>query len=162
MSAEITFPEKSSNYGKRVLLYFLLFFAFVATVDAYFIMKALETHSGVVTENAYEKGLAFNDTLKKAAAQDVLNISDTITLTDSLLVWTTKDANGTPLAAQNVTAKIIRTVQKKYDFEVTLTEKETGTYESPISLPLRGKWTVKLEAEINGQPYYRTFDLIEK
>lgn len=162
MSGNTTFPEKSSSYGKRVLLYFILFFVVVASVDAYFIIKALETHSGVVTENAYEKGLAFNDTLKKAKEQDGLNISDTITLEDSRLIWAAKDENGNPLAAKNVTAKIIRPLQKKYDFDVILTEKEPGTYESKINLPLSGKWTVKLEAEINGQPYYRTFDLIKK
>lgn len=61
--------QESRAFGKKVLLGFVLFFMTFASVDAYFIYRALKTHRGVVTEHAYEKGLAFNKVLEQARAE---------------------------------------------------------------------------------------------
>ncbi len=57
-------PEKKD--GRRVLIYLLAFFAVFASVDAFFVYKALSTNTGVVSENAYEQGLRFNDVIDEA------------------------------------------------------------------------------------------------
>lgn len=58
--------KQTAKDGRKVLWYFLGFFAVFATVDAFFVYKALSTHSGVVAENSYEIGLHYNELLKEA------------------------------------------------------------------------------------------------
>ncbi len=56
--------------GRMVLLTFIGFFAVVASVNAFMITQAVRTFSGVETENAYKAGLAFNQSIAAASAQD--------------------------------------------------------------------------------------------
>lgn len=58
--------QDSKKDGRIVLFALLAFFTTFATVDAYFVYKAITTHSGVVAENAYEIGLNYNDILAEA------------------------------------------------------------------------------------------------
>ena len=46
--------------------YIVLFFVVFTIVLAGFAVIAHRTHTGVVTENAYKKGLAYNDVIKEA------------------------------------------------------------------------------------------------
>lgn len=62
MQQPLPSPRKPLS-GRRVLFMFLAFFCVFGSVDAYFVITALGTHPGVVTEHAYEKGLAYNQTL---------------------------------------------------------------------------------------------------
>lgn len=52
--------------GRRVLLAFLSFFVVFASVDAFFVYKAISTLPGVVSENAYEIGLHYNKIIAEA------------------------------------------------------------------------------------------------
>lgn len=58
--------QKSKATGKVVLYAFIGFFCIFASVDAYFVHKAITTHSGVVMPHAYEIGLNYNEVLEKA------------------------------------------------------------------------------------------------
>ena len=61
--------NKTPKNGQFILLCFLGFFGFIGAVDAYFVYTALATNTGMVTEQPYEKGLAYNDILNKAKHQ---------------------------------------------------------------------------------------------
>ena len=56
----------SKKDGRNFLIILVSFFVCFITVDAFFIYKALSTHTGVVIENAYEVGLNYNDILEEA------------------------------------------------------------------------------------------------
>ena len=56
----------SRKTGQQVLMAFLGFFIICSSVNAFFVYKAIDSYSGVVTENAYEKGLKFNDVIAEA------------------------------------------------------------------------------------------------
>jgi nitrogen fixation protein FixH len=58
--------QKSRKAGRTVLFSLLGFFAVFASVDAFFVYTALKTNTGVVAENAYERGLHYNDLLDEA------------------------------------------------------------------------------------------------
>jgi nitrogen fixation protein FixH len=58
--------EESRKYGRKVLFLLLGFFAVFASVDAYFVYLAMKTKPGVVTENAYQRGLNYNEVLEEA------------------------------------------------------------------------------------------------
>jgi nitrogen fixation protein FixH len=57
--------------GKRVLLAFLSFFVVFASVDAFFVYKAISTLPGVVSENAYEIGLNYNKIIAEAKKREL-------------------------------------------------------------------------------------------
>tara|TARA_B100002019_G_C21012668_1_gene470787 strand:- start:250 stop:495 length:246 start_codon:yes stop_codon:yes gene_type:complete len=55
--------------GRIFLFSLIAFFVVFASVDAFFVFKALSTHTGVVAENAYEIGLNYNDVIEEAKKQ---------------------------------------------------------------------------------------------
>lgn len=57
---------KKDHTGRIVLWALLAFFGVLASVNAFFVYTAVTTNTGVVTENAYEKGLRYNEILKEA------------------------------------------------------------------------------------------------
>lgn len=61
--------EKSQKAGRKFLLGLILFFLAVATVDGYFVYKALSTHTGVVVDKPYERGLKYNEIIAEAKRQ---------------------------------------------------------------------------------------------
>jgi nitrogen fixation protein FixH len=58
--------QKSKKTGKNVFWGFIAFFVVFATVDVFFVYKAVTTHPGVVAENAYEIGLNYNKIVEEA------------------------------------------------------------------------------------------------
>jgi nitrogen fixation protein FixH len=64
-----TLQQANTKAGRRALFYLLGFFVIFASVDAFFVYKALSTHTGVVAENAYEIGLNYNDVIAEAKKQ---------------------------------------------------------------------------------------------
>tara|TARA_R110002126_G_scaffold274335_2_gene419290 strand:+ start:7706 stop:7936 length:231 start_codon:yes stop_codon:yes gene_type:complete len=64
-----TLQQANKKSGRRALFYLLAFFVIFASVDAFFVYKALSTHTGVVAENAYEIGLNYNDVIAEAKKQ---------------------------------------------------------------------------------------------
>jgi nitrogen fixation protein FixH len=64
-----TLQQANKKEGRKALFYLLSFFVIFASVDAFFVYKAISTHTGVVAENAYEIGLNYNDVIAEAKKQ---------------------------------------------------------------------------------------------
>ena len=141
--------------GTWVLLSFIVFFTFIAGVNAIFIYSALSTHSGVVTKQPYEKGLAYNETLDKARNQP--NIDYKTSYENGVLQW---QLDGIENA--DVSVKFLRAVRGGYDFDTTLEHIGGGIYEARPDLPLRGQWTAKLKATWNNTEFQTTHDFIAR
>ena len=150
-------PKDSS--GKLILLYFVMFFGFIATMDGIFVYIAISTQTGVVTDQAYERGLAFNETLAKAQSQPLLN--QTANYESGVLRWKLSRADSTPLNSAVVSARIIRPIQDGYDHDVTLDYMENGIYETRLDLPLQGNWRAKLISKWDDKQYQTTFEFIK-
>lgn len=137
---------------KWIPRYFFIFFAVIFVLDGIFVYLAVSTQTGVVTKQPYEKGLAYNETLKKAKAQPV--IENSVTFENGILRWVIPVSNAT------VTGFVIRPVQAGYDFNITLEQVEEGVYEARPNMPLPGHWIVKLSARWNNQQYQTSYKLI--
>lgn len=144
----------AAEKGTWVLLCFVAFFALVAAVNAVFISTALKTHSGVVTDQPYEKGLAYNEMLARAGEQPAVDHKPS--WQDGVLSWTLHDANGKPIEAE-VTALLYRSVKDGSDFNVTLKPAEDGIYEANIDLPMKGRWEAQLKAIWKSSQYQTRF-----
>ncbi len=57
---------------RRIAWYFVTALAVVFAVNAVFVTLAIQTHSGVVIENSYKKGVNCNRTIEKATIQQAL------------------------------------------------------------------------------------------
>ncbi len=145
--------------GRKVFFIFVAFFAFIAGVNAIFITQALRTHAGVVESRTYERGLEYNTRLDSAKAQEALGWQETLTHKNEKLVWSIKDKNGIPVTGAEITARIVRPVQKGYDYDVTFKETAPGLYETALTPPLPGLWEVKAKASWRSHTYHSHLEI---
>lgn len=142
-----TTPSVLRKSDKWIPWYFVLFFAAIAIIDGTFVTLAIKTHTGMVTEHAYEKGLAYNEILDKAAAQTQIDINQKAAFKDGVLSWNLSTKKGQNIKDAKVTARLFRPAQDGYDFDVLLENKENGLYEARPRFPLPGLWMARLEAQ---------------
>jgi nitrogen fixation protein FixH len=139
--------------------YIVAFFVVVAILDGIFVYLATSTHTGVVTERAYDKGIAYNETVAAAEAQQALGWQGEITLAaDRTLTFSLVDADGQPLSGATVKAEFMRPTQAGMDFTVELTEDAAGLYGAAVDFPVEGLWDVRvfaLEGERDFQHHQR-------
>ena len=143
-------PEK----GTWVLLCFVAFFGLVVAVNAVFISTALRTHSGVVTDQPYEKGLAYNETLAQARAQPA--VKHDASWKDGVLSWQLLDETDEPIDAE-VSALLYRSVKDGSDFKVEMKPAGNGLYKARVDLPMKGRWEAQLKALWNNSQYQTRF-----
>ena len=130
---------------KIIPWYFVMFFAVVAVVNGVMITLALRTHSGVVTDHPYEKGIAYNQVVEAVKTQDSLGWKAEIGYASGALKFTLRDKNNQPLAPEKATATITRPTQSGMDFTAELKGAET-----PVTFPAQGLWEVRVDATHKG------------
>jgi nitrogen fixation protein FixH len=139
--------------------YIVAFFVVVAILDGIFVYLATSTHTGVVTERAYDKGIAYNETVAAAEAQKALGWQGDITLAaDRTLTFSLLGAEGQPLSGATVKAEFMRPTQAGMDFAVELSETAAGQYSASVDFPAEGLWDVRvfaLEGEQDFQHHQR-------
>lgn len=140
-------------------------FAIIIAVNGALIYFAQSSFSGLETENAYEKGLRYNQTLEAAAAQDKLGWHGEITLgaaTDSQyeLAVQFADRQARPIDGLRVEAHLRRPSNAGMDQDVVLRHRGSGRYTAEIALPALGQWDVRIVAhdgDVSWQESQRLF-----
>lgn len=145
---------------KWILICFIAFFGVIIAVNSFFLYSAITTQTGVVTDDAYKKGLAYNDVLTQAKEQP--NLKDKPSFEDRILRWTLINGQGKTINNADVTAHIIRPIQDGHDFNIKLKNKGNGVYEATLDLPFKGLWMAQLESKWNKQTYKTTYKFINK
>ena len=85
--------------GRHVLVVVVLFFGIVFAVNGVLLWKALSTHSGVVAQEPYRKGLAYNTRIAADARQAALGWSALLDVeAKGLVALTLVDATGRPVS----------------------------------------------------------------
>lgn len=152
----MTTAAKKPLSGRRVFVYFFMFFLTVAAVDAYFVTSALRTHTGVVTKNPYEKGLAYNEILEEAKAQEALGIQSEITFSNGELSMTLFDKDNAAIVSAEVTARLSRNMKDIDDINVTLVYMDDGEYTVVVPDLDSGLWTAYLDAKWDSNTYRKS------
>ena len=136
------------------------FFAVFMLLDAVFVYLAMSSHRGVVTEKAYEKGLAYNETVAAADAQQALGWQGEIAVAGrsgveepATIGFILRDAKGALRSGAEVQAKLIRPTQAGYDRVLLLEETEPGHYIGNVHIPLAGQWDIRVAATWQGRQY---------
>ncbi|MBT3456800.1 MAG: FixH family protein [Thiotrichales bacterium] len=153
--------NKASLRDRIIPLYFVAFFVVIAIFDGIFVYLATSTHSGVVTENAYQKGLNYNQYIDAYNLQEIEGWIGHIEFTGSSLIFQLNDKQGKPIETAEVVANISRSTKSGLDFVVLLVHMTNGRYENKaIKFPLKGQWDIRVLAQINQKKYQRSKRII--
>jgi nitrogen fixation protein FixH len=119
---------------------------------------AVRTNTGLVTDDAYDKGLAYNKTLQAEAQQDALKWRGTVNLTsisgDKVHAdFSLTDADGQTLNNADVHLWLVRPTQDGMDQNLALKALPGGHYGADLTLPVRGLWEARASATLNGHNY---------
>ena len=132
------------------------FFGVIFVVNGIFVYKATTTWTGVSTENAYEKGVRYNDTLVAAEAQNRLGWQSRINFVkaDNRLVINFTTRNNVPISGLKIEGKAVRPTHQGYDLNLTFSESPNGSYYAIAKLPLKGHWRIEvLATSQNGKSF---------
>ncbi|MBF0400615.1 MAG: FixH family protein [Magnetococcales bacterium] len=128
----------------------VLFFVVVFIVNAAFVIVGQQSWSGLVTEGAYVKGLAFNRVLEAQQQQErlgwklSLDSAKMVVGQSGPLSLSLRDRDDQPLAAAQIQGVLFRPVQAGTDYPFTMQEEQPGLYSVALKVPLPGQWDVKL------------------
>jgi nitrogen fixation protein FixH len=150
--------KKTSD--KWIPWYFVAFFVVLAILDGIFVAIAVSTHTGVVTEHAYKKGLDYNKTVAASERQDILGWHGRININGTLLSFYLEDKNGSVIEHAYVKAYFSRSTQDGYDFSEPLVSQSNGNYSKNIDFPLKGQWDVIIEVQWNQKQYQQSKRII--
>lgn len=152
--------KAQTSVDKWIPWYFVTFFVVFMTLDSIFVYLAISTNTGVVIDQAYEKGLAYNQILNEAEAQKKIDLRENASFKNGELIWKLENSNGNAIDGAIVKAHIIRAVQDGYDFDISLRYSGDGIYSAPVETTLKGAWTAKLEAKWDKQVYRTTLKFL--
>jgi nitrogen fixation protein FixH len=141
------------RHGRIVLMCLIGFFATFMVVDAVMVTIAIRTQPGVVTHQAYERGLAYNTAIAAANAQTERGWNGDITLDGNILRFTLRDRDGTPLSNAHVSGRLIRPVVDGMDQDLLFTDIGNGIYQTNLVAPAPGQWNVMINALYNHVPF---------
>jgi len=137
--------------GKRVAWYFVAFFGIIALVNAVMVTLAIRTHSGLITDHPYEKGLAYDQVVEADNKQEELGWKGTIDHKNGALHFILQDNNAQLLQWKKATATISRPTRSGIDLTVELSGAQT-----PVKFPVNGIWNVRVDAVVGETPYQQS------
>ncbi|MET0156176.1 MAG: FixH family protein [Rickettsiales bacterium] len=146
--------KKKVPFRDRIIpWYFVMGFAVLISVDSVMAYLAVHSYHGVVTENAYEKGLDYNADLAMEKEQEALGWKSGVAYENGALRVTIVDKNGAPLEKARVVAFIDRPLEDGYRKRILLKEKGRGVYAALVTFPLPGQWKVTAAAMKDGERF---------
>jgi nitrogen fixation protein FixH len=124
-----------------------------------FVVIAFRNPPNEVTGGAYAKGLAYNEALTKAAAQDVLGWKSDTAYERGKVVFTLRDSRGDLIEQAQVRAWFVHPALKVNDRSFDLHPVRPGVYQADAPLPSKGRWKVHITAQLRGREYQSASDL---
>jgi len=142
--------------GKHVLIAVLAMFGIVILVNLIFVYFALDSWTGLTTQNAYQEGLTYNQVLAARDAQRDLGWQGNLALgksdgADSLTLSFT-DRAGAPLAGLEITGRLRRPTHEGLDQPLAWRNDGAGRYTAEVELPERGNWDLEVSADDGRHP----------
>ena len=135
------------NPNKYIPLSFVLFFIVLAILDGIFVYLAVSTQTGVVTKNAYEKGLNYNEAIKLADISKNYPQKLSVNIMGNNKVEINYNIES-QIIFNDVTYKAIRPTKRGYDNSGKIKyNSATNSYSKNLELPLAGIWDILVIAK---------------
>ncbi len=134
--------------GRHMALFLGVFFGVMLLVNGIFLYFAISTFNGLSTEDAYRKGLKYNERLDEEARQNRLGWTNSvITSPDQRsLTLVISARNGKPVTGLNLSSKLSRPASDRYDTSLEFSETKQGIYIAPMKDIQAGNWTLTINA----------------
>jgi nitrogen fixation protein FixH len=139
-------------------------FGVVLAVNLVFMFSAVHTFTGLSTEQAYEKGLRYNEEIAAAKRQQTLGWTVTTEVRakepgetafhGADIIVTFQDKDGKPVTGLSGNAEFVRPTSEGHDSSAALSEQGQGRYLVSAALPLGGQWDFAMTAR-RGDLSYR-------
>jgi len=139
-------------------------FGVVLAVNLVFMFSAIRTFSGLSTEQAYDKGLKYNEEIEAEKQQQELGWSVTTEVNARArseqtphaadIVITFLDKDGKPVTGLDVKAAFVRPTSDGHDSTAALADQGQGHYLVSAALSLGGQWDMTVSAH-RGKLSYR-------
>ena len=142
----------------KIPYFFFAFFFVVIAVNIAYIYVAKKTWHGVTTEKAYQKGLDYNNVLKKAEKQKELGwkveIKTQINGENRLLFFVNiYDKNSNKIDGAKVNMYFRSAMQEELDFVVTDSAEE-NIHKFDVTFPAKGYWDLVAEIRKGNDELY--------
>jgi len=145
--------------GGMVLLYIVVFFSVVMSVNGVMIYEALSTMTGVDTDSAYQAGRMFERDVAMAKAQDSrhwhVNAQITPSSSGARLEVAAHDESGRPLTGMQASAAFQRPTDRRMDRDVELVEDSPGKFSGSAEI-IAGQWDLVIEISLRGEQLFRS------
>ncbi len=144
-------PAGRTLTGGTVLLYLLAFFGVVIGVNVTMMKLAIDTLPGTEVDSPYAVGNAYNQEIEAARMQAARHwqvAAHVERRPDGAAVVRidARDATDAPVSGVAFTARLARPADKRYDREVSLSERESGVYRGDAPDVMPGQWDLIIEA----------------
>jgi nitrogen fixation protein FixH len=144
---------QKKKYNKIIPLYFVAFFVVLAILDGIFVYLAVNSQTGLVTENAYEKGIRYNQAIEQAERdKDVKhNISfEQVGEKDGIINYAIQTDN----EINSVIVQAIRPINDDLDFSEQMSKSKAGLhYSTNVTFPSKGLWDLLVIARSDDVEY---------
>ncbi len=134
--------------GWHVLAAVVLFFGTVFAVNGVFLYSALQTHTGIVSQQPYRKGLEYNQRIAADERQQQLGWTHRVGLDAAAgrVNVSLIDRHGRPVSGLEITGFIGRPSTVQHDVRLNFAETtRPGLYSAPVSGLEPGNWLAQLE-----------------
>ena len=133
--------------GRHVLIAMVAFFGTVFAVNGVLLYQALKTHSGLVAQEPYSKGLHYNDRIAASDQQAALGWSSDLVVPGSGRVeLSLTDSGGRPVAGLAVKGRLGRPSSDRSDIHLAFVEQQPGHYLAAAGAVAPGAWQIDIEA----------------
>jgi nitrogen fixation protein FixH len=158
MNPRLVARRQPNVNGRDVLALVLAFFGAIFAVNGALIYAAVSTHTGLVANEPYRKGLAYNERILAEERQAQLGWSERLDLDrDGHLLLVLAERDSRPVRGLRIQGVLGRAATNRQDINVAFVETAPGRYEAQGPEMAAGSWLIALEARIAGgtEPTYR-------
>jgi nitrogen fixation protein FixH len=143
--------------GRTVVIWLAVGFGIMFAANFALIYIALTTLHGEEVENSYDASQLYNRKLAAARAQDLLGWTVNLTTRQenggARVVADFRDREGAEISGLEVSARFVHPFDRGADREARLAN-DGGEYEGFAQGLRAGRWTLDLDAKLNGDPKF--------
>jgi len=135
---------------------FVAGFAIVIAVNGIMMWFAIDSFSGLYSDNARERGVHYNRIVAEQRARDALGWRVVPVWKDGRLQVTLLQETGAPLEGAHLVAELVRPAEKRAPVPVVWSDKGNGKFSGEVSLPERGNWDLDIVVDAQGHRFAET------
>ena len=130
-------------------------FVVILVANGIMVFFAFDSFTGISTDDAYRRGLGFNEQVEARQRAETLGWQAAARLDKGpggrRLTLALHDRAGRALSSAQVRAEFRRPIERGLDFTIALAPRGDGRYDAPVRAPRPGQWRVLFHIALGGE-----------